>query len=99
MKTPLELQLARHHSSSHVDSVGGYTSHDIAQSCVEYVEMGHFKKVCCSKRNRAINEMEQEMSQEYSKGETETVSIDSVHMNRKWSMLTAKVEVCTGITN
>ena len=35
-------------------------------------KMGHFKEVCHSKRSRVINEMEQEMSQEYSKGEIET---------------------------
>ena len=44
--------------------------------------MGHFKKVCHSKRSRAVNEMEQETSREYSEGEIETVSIDSVHMNK-----------------
>ena len=36
------------------------------------------------------------MSQEYSKGDIETVSINSVHMNRNWSMLTAKLEMCAG---
>ena len=62
--------------------------------CAGCGKMRHFKKVCCSKRSRAISEMEQEMSQEYSKGEIETVSIDSVYMNKNWSMLTAKLEVC-----
>ena len=36
------------------------------------------------------------MSQEYSRDEIETVSIDSVHMNKNWSMLTAKLEMCAG---
>ena len=40
--------------------------------------------------------MEQETSQEYSEGEIETVSIDSVHMNKNWSLLTVELEVCTG---
>ena len=40
--------------------------------------------------------MKQEMSQEYSKGKIETVSIDSVHMNKHQSMLSAKLEMCTG---
>ena len=40
-----------------------------------------------------VNEMEQEMSQEYSKGEIETVSINSVHMNKTQPMLTAKLEM------
>ena len=58
--------------------------------------MGHFKKVCCSKRSRAVNDIELEMSQEYSKGEIETVSIDSVHMNKNWSLLMAELEMCAG---
>ena len=58
--------------------------------------MGHFKKVCHSKRSRAVNKIELETSQEYSKGEIETVSIDSVHMNKSWSLLTAELETCAG---
>ena len=64
--------------------------------CVGCGKVGHFKKVCHSKRSRAINNMEQEMSQEYSEGEIETVSINSVHMNTNQSMLTAKLEMHTG---
>ena len=36
------------------------------------------------------------MSQEYNKGEIETVSINSVHMNKNFSVLTVKLEMCTG---
>ena len=43
-----------------------------------------------------VNETEQEMSQEYSKSEIETMSINSVHMNKNWSMPTAKLEMHTG---
>ena len=39
---------------------------------------------------------EQEMSQEYSEGKIETVSINSIHKNKKQSMLTAKLEMHTG---
>ena len=35
------------------------------------------------------------MSQEYSEDEIETVSINLVHMNKYWSMLTAKLEIHT----
>ena len=35
---------------------------------------------------------ELEMSQEYSKGEIEIVSIDSVHMNKNWSLLMVVLE-------
>ena len=45
--------------------------------CVGHGKMRHFKKVCHSKRSRAINKIELEMSQEYSEGKIETVSIDS----------------------
>ena len=61
--------------------------------CAGYGKVGHFKKVCHSKRSRAVNEMEPEMSQEYSKGAIETVSINSIHMNKNQSMLTAKLEM------
>ena len=50
--------------------------------CVGFGNTGHFKKVCCSKRSRVVNEIELETSQEYSKGKIETVSIDFVHMNK-----------------
>ena len=41
----------------------------------------HFKKVCHSSRDQAVKELELEASQGYSKGELETVSIESVHLN------------------
>ena len=36
------------------------------------------------------------MSQEYSKGRIETVSINSVHMNKNQSVLTAKLKMHAG---
>ena len=36
------------------------------------------------------------MSQEYSEGKIETVSINSVHMNKNQAMLTVKLEMCAG---
>ena len=44
--------------------------------------MGHFKKVCQSRRETAVNELEVEQVQEINEGELETVSIDSVHLNK-----------------
>ena len=64
--------------------------------CSACGKVGHFKKVCCSKRSRAVYEMEQEMSQEYSEGKFKTVSNNSVYMNKSSSMLTAKLETHTG---
>ena len=54
--------------------------------CVGCGKIGYVKKVCYSKRSRAINEMEKEMSQEYSEAMIEKVSIDSVYMNENQSM-------------
>ena len=36
------------------------------------------------------------MSQEYRKGEIEMVSINSVHINKNWSLLTVELEMCAG---
>ena len=36
------------------------------------------------------------MFQEYSKGKIEMVSVDSVHMNRNWSLLTVELEMHAG---
>ena len=64
--------------------------------CMGCGKMGHFKKVCQSRRERAINELEVEEVQEVSKGEIETVSIDSVHLNKNWPLLRAKLEIQAG---
>ena len=64
--------------------------------CVGCGKMGHFKKVCHSKRSRAVNKKELETSQKYSEGEIETVSIDSVHMNKNCSLLMTELEMCAG---
>ena len=58
--------------------------------------MGHFRKVCQSRRERAVNELEVEEVQEINKDELETVSIDSVHLNKNWLLITAKLEMQAG---
>ena len=58
--------------------------------------MGHFKKVCHNKRSRTINKIELEMSQEYSKGTIEMVSIDSVCINKNQSLLTVELKTHAG---
>ena len=58
--------------------------------------MGHFKNICHSKRRRVVHKIAVKASQEYSKGEIETMSIDSVHMNKNWSLLTAELETYAG---
>ena len=46
-----------------------------------------------------VNEIEVEASQEYSKGEIETVSVDSVHLNKNQSLLTAELMMHAGTNN
>ena len=58
--------------------------------------MGHFKKVCQSRRETAVNELEVEQVQEINEGELETVSIDSVHLNKNQCLITAKLEMQAG---
>ena len=64
--------------------------------CVGCGKMGHFKKVCCSRRSRTVNKIEVETAQEYSEGKIETVSIDSVHMNKDQCLLTSELEMHAG---
>ena len=50
--------------------------------CMECSKIGHFWKVCHSRRSRVVTEMEQEVSQEYTEDDIEMVSIISVCMNK-----------------
>ena len=57
------------------------------KTCAGCGKLGHFKKVCHSRRSRVVNKIELETSKEYSEGEIEIVSIDSVHMNKNQLLL------------
>ena len=46
------------------------------KTCVGCGKMGYFNKVCHRKGSRAVNEIELEMSQEYSEGKIETFKPD-----------------------
>ena len=61
----------------------------VLRQCLAYGKMcagcsktRHFKKVCQSRRARAMNELEIKELQEGSEEEIETVSINSVHLNK-----------------
>ena len=41
-------------------------------------------------------ELEVEGAQEVHKGEIETVSVDSCHLNKNWSLITANLEMQAG---
>ena len=63
--------------------------------CMGCGKMGHFK-VCQSRRERTGNELEVKEVQEINEGELETVSIDSVHLNKNQSLITVKLEMQAG---
>ena len=58
--------------------------------------MGHFKKVCQSKKDCTVHELEIEGAQDVQEGRIETVSIDSVHLNKNWLLITAHLEMQAG---
>ena len=65
------------------------------KTCEGCGNTGHFKEVCHSRRERAVNKIEVAMSQD-SEGKIETVSIDSVHLNKNQSLLMAELEMHAG---
>ena len=69
---------------------------DYGKTCNGCGKMGHFKKVCQSRKDRAVHKLEVKEAQEDNEGEIETVSIDSVHLNKNWSLITAKLEMQAG---
>ena len=67
-----------------------------SKMCMGCSKTGHFKKVCRSRKERAVNELEVEGLQEGNEGEIETVSIDSAHLNKNWSLLMEKLGMQSG---
>ena len=61
------------------------------KTCAGCGKTRHFKKVCQSRRDQVVNEMEIKEAQECSEGKLETVSIDSAHLNKNWSLLTVEL--------
>ena len=60
--------------------------------------MGHFRKGCRSKRNHMVHEVEIDMEPESQGEDTEIVSINSLYVNRKLSLITSKLEMQVGKT-
>ena len=63
---------------------------------MDVARQGHFKQVCWSREERAVHKLEVEEAQEVNEGEIETVSIDSVHLNKNQSLITAKLDMQAG---
>ena len=64
--------------------------------CMGCRKTGHFRKVCPSKRDCVVHELEVEMAQKTFKAEIETVSINLVCLNKNWSLITAYLETQVG---
>ena len=60
--------------------------------------MGHFKKVCMSKKNYAVHEAEVEVMPEPHEEDIETVSINSIYLNRNQLLITAHLKMQAGKT-
>ena len=56
--------------------------------------MGHSKKVCWSRKDLTVHAVGMEMAQE--EGVIEEVSVNSVYLNNKWSLITAQLEMQGG---
>ena len=50
--------------------------------CTGCGKMGHFKRVCRSKRDHVVHEVEMEMVQELQEEGIETASVNSVYLNK-----------------
>ena len=61
-------------------------------------KIGHFMKVCRSRRDQAVHEVEMEMVPEPQEEEIETVSINSLYLNKNHSLITAHLETQVGKT-
>ena len=68
------------------------------KSCASCRKMGHFKKVCMSKKNCTVYEVEVEVMPEPQEEDIETVSINSIYLNRNRSLITTYLKMQVGKT-
>ena len=66
--------------------------------CASCGKIGHFKKVCRGSRDHTVHEVEIEMAQEPQEEGIETVSINSIYLNKNQSLITAHLEMQVGKT-
>ena len=68
------------------------------KTCAGCGKMGHFKKVCRSSRDSTVHDVEIEMAQEPQEEGIETVSINSIYLNKNQLLITAHLEMQVGKT-
>ena len=66
--------------------------------CTAHGKMGDFRKVCRSKRNCPVHEVEIEVGPDSQGEDIETMSINSFYLNRKQSLIMANMEMQVGET-
>ena len=54
------------------------------------------KKVCRTKRDCTVHELQVKMPQDCQDEEIETVSINSIYLNKNWSLITVHLEMQVG---
>ena len=68
------------------------------KTCTGCRKMGHFKKMCRSRRDHMFHEVEIEMAWEPQEEGIETVSINSIYLNKNQLLITAHLEMQVGKT-
>ena len=58
--------------------------------------MGHYKKVCRSKKDCTVHELQVKMVQDSQDEEIETVRINSIYLNKNRSLITVHLEMQVG---
>ena len=69
------------------------------KSCASCGKMGHFKKVCRSRRDCAVYEVEVEVTTELQEEDIETESINSIYLNRNQLLIAAHLKMQVGKNN
>ena len=59
----------------------------IWKMCMECSKIGHFRVVCRSRGTRAVNKVEQEITQDDARENIDLVSINSIQFNKNHSVL------------
>ena len=75
----------------------------VPQQCPVYGKMcarcrktDHYKKVCRSKRDHAVHELQVKMVQDSQDEEIDTISINSIYLNKNQSLITVHLEMQVG---
>ena len=77
---------------------GGRQCPAYGKMCATCSKMGHFRKVCRSRRSHVVHEVEIEVGPDSQGEDIEIVSINSLYLNKKQSLIMANLETQAGET-